>query len=202
MTRDSGRCEWIPHFFPDFLIPCEPLFMGPLPLALSIMSFFALASVAWNVSGCKLVVPEEDSHTSLLLLLECDLLIIHVLLVLLRGLQRLDFAACLRPLARSPYDLCDDKNLSPSRLAPPILNTRGERVVFIIWMIEWIEGREKMSQKRLSQRGGLDPIWLASVPRSRPDICGGDGLSTSPHPLSSPSNSPCHLPLSAQLSSR
>ncbi len=33
------------HFFPDFLIPWLPVFSGPLPLALSSKSFFALASI-------------------------------------------------------------------------------------------------------------------------------------------------------------
>ena len=33
------------HFFPDFLMPCCPAFMGPFPLAFSAISLFAFASM-------------------------------------------------------------------------------------------------------------------------------------------------------------
>jgi len=82
---------------PDFLIPWEPVFKGPLPLALSSSSFFALASERFyhRLAYCPNNRNTEDNsakHTGLLLLLERQIILIEVLLRLLRSLQGLDLA--------------------------------------------------------------------------------------------------------------
>ena len=84
----------IAYFFPDFLIPWLPAFIGPLPLAFSCMSFSALASKEEQNSQSTSCpnTREEQEHTSPLLLLKSNLILIHLLLLFLRSLQGLNLA--------------------------------------------------------------------------------------------------------------
>jgi len=75
---------------PLFFIPCCPAFSGPLPLALSAISFRALAS-----GGCQLAAPSlpHGKQTCSLLGLEGHILLVQIFLFFLGRLERLYFAA-------------------------------------------------------------------------------------------------------------
>ena len=66
------------YFFPDFLIPCDPAFIGPFPFAFSAISLFAFASD----TGCQSHPPttaRNSQPTGFLLLSERYVILIKVL---------------------------------------------------------------------------------------------------------------------------
>lgn len=69
------------YFFPLFLMPCPPVFRGPLPLALSASSFLALASVPSSQSNALIGILR--ARTSSLFGLERQLLLVKFFLLLL-----------------------------------------------------------------------------------------------------------------------
>ena len=73
------------YFLPDFLIPCDPAFMGPLPLAFSAISLLALAAVSHQPPCLQyaIMLVDKCSFTSFLLFLECSIIFVHFLFLLL-----------------------------------------------------------------------------------------------------------------------
>jgi len=64
-----------PHFLPDFLMPCDPVFSGPLPPAFFASSSFAFLSVPLDISVASfhMIAEQIGVRTSLLLRLDYDL---------------------------------------------------------------------------------------------------------------------------------
>jgi hypothetical protein len=86
---------------PDFLIPCWPAFIGPLPFALVAISSRAFASgervSSAQYETARLVCRLARSgamRTGALFSLVSDLVLVKFFLLLLRCLEGLGFAAC------------------------------------------------------------------------------------------------------------
>ncbi len=72
------------YFFPDFLIPWEPAFIGPLPFAFSAISLLALAAVWYiSISVLCLHVLRDFALTGFLLFLECFIVFVDFFLFFL-----------------------------------------------------------------------------------------------------------------------
>ena len=70
----------------------RPAFKGPFPFAFSAISLLALASSNAQIS-LLCISGHRGSRTGLLLLPECQIILIQLLLLLLWGFKRLSFAA-------------------------------------------------------------------------------------------------------------